>query len=166
MADKKIKAQNRIKNIKNNTTLEKLTKKGTFTKNFTYHPWANNKFQKIFKEFNIILAPINKFNIKNPINANYKEKEPPLKKSGIYKINCKQCEKVYIGQTKINLETRTKEHFRNFRVNHRDQSAIASHFWNTGHEINNTTNILKSVNKKNELITWETYLSINTRITL
>ena len=62
---------------------------------------------------------------------------------------------MYIGQTKINLETRTKEHFRNLRLSHTDESAIASHFWYTGLEINNTANILKSVNKKNELITWE-----------
>ena len=60
---------------------------------------------------------------------------------------------MYIGQTKRNLETRTEEHFRNLRLNH--QLTIASHFWNTRHEINNTANILKSVNKKNELITWE-----------
>jgi GIY-YIG catalytic domain. len=64
------------------------------------------------------------------------------------------CE-VYIGQTKRNLETRTKEHFRNLRLNHTDKSAMASHFWNTRHEINNTANLLKSVNRKNELITWE-----------
>ena len=55
---------------------------------------------------------------------------------------------------KKNSETRTKEHFRNLRLNHTDQSVIASHFW-TRHEINNTANILKSINKKNELITWE-----------
>ena len=72
-----------------------------------------------------------------------------MKNSGIYKINCEQCEKVYIGQTKRNLETRTKEHFRNLRLNYTDKSAIASHFWNTGHEINNSANILKSVNRKN-----------------
>jgi hypothetical protein len=81
--------------------LETLTKKDTSYKKFTYHPWTNNKFQKIFKEFNFTLEPINKFNIKNLINVNYKEKEPPLKKSGIYKINCKQCEKVFIGQKEI-----------------------------------------------------------------
>ena len=86
--DKKIKAQNRLKNIKNNTTLETLTKMDTIYKKFTHHPWAKNKFQKIFKELNITLAPINKYNIKNLINANYKDKELPLKKSGIYKINC------------------------------------------------------------------------------
>jgi GIY-YIG catalytic domain. len=75
--------------------------------------------------------------------------------SGIYKINCKQREKVYIGQTKKNLEMRTKEHFRNLRLNHTDKSAITSHFLNTGHEINNSVNLLKSVNRKNELISWE-----------
>jgi len=40
-------------------------------------------------------------------------------------------------------------------LNHTDKSAITSHFWNTGHEINNSANILKSVNRKNELITSE-----------
>ena len=50
---------------------------------------------------------------------------------------------------------RTKEHFRNLRLNHIDKSAIASHFWNSGHEINNSANVLKSVNRKNEIITWE-----------
>jgi len=78
-----------------------------------------------------------------------------LKMQTLYKINYKQCEKVYIRQTKRNLETRTKEHFRNLRLNNTDQSTIASHFWNTGHEINKTASILKSVNKKIELITWE-----------
>ena len=35
------------------------------------------------------------------------------------------------------------------------KSAIALHFWNMGHEINNSAILLKSVNRKNELITWE-----------
>ena len=34
------------------------------------------------------------------IKANHKDKDPIMKKSGVYKIDCKQCEKVYIGQTK------------------------------------------------------------------
>ena len=51
----------------------------------------------------------------------------------------------------IYLYDSTKEHFRNLRLNH----TVASHFWNTGHEINHSANLLKSVNRKNELITWE-----------
>ena len=56
-----------------------------------------------------------------------------------------------ILQTKRNLETRTKEHFRNVRLNHLEKS----HVWNTGHEINKSATLLKSVNKKNELMIWE-----------
>ena len=52
----------------------------------------------------------------------------PLKIRNL-KINCKQCDKVYIGQIKRNLEMRTKEHFRNLRLNHIEKSAIALHFW-------------------------------------
>jgi hypothetical protein len=62
---------------------------------------------------------------------------------------------VYIGLTKRNLDTRTKEHFRNLRLDHIEKSAIALHFWNIGHEINNSANLLKSVNNKNELIIWK-----------
>ena len=59
VVDKKFKVQKRLKSIKNNTTLETLTKKDTIYKKFTYPTWANNKFQKIFKDFNITLTPIN-----------------------------------------------------------------------------------------------------------
>ena len=61
---------------------------------------------------------------------------------------------MYIGQTKRNLGKRTKEHYRNLRLNSTEKSTIASHFWNTGHEINNSANLLKPANKKNELIIW------------
>ena len=40
-------------------------------------------------------------------------KNCPIKKSKIYNISCKNCDKVYIEQTKRNLDTRMKEHIRN-----------------------------------------------------
>ena len=49
-------------------------------------------------------------NIKNLIKANHKDKGPLLKKIRNLR-NCKQCEKVYIKQTKRNLETRNKRTF-------------------------------------------------------
>ena len=62
-------------------------------KKFTYHPWAHNKFSKIFKHHNIVLMPQNKYSIKNLLNSNLKDDIPPEKKSGIYQINCKDCER-------------------------------------------------------------------------
>ena len=50
-------------------------------------------------------------------------------KAGIYQINWKDCEKIYIGKTKRNLETRVKEHFRNIKNGEIEKSAIAAHIW-------------------------------------
>ena len=41
-----------------------------------------------------------KCNIKNLIKANHKDKDQIMKKSGVYKIDYTQCEKVYIGRQK------------------------------------------------------------------
>ena len=42
--------------LKTVQTSETVTRKDTIYKKFTYHPWANKKFQRIFKDFNITLA--------------------------------------------------------------------------------------------------------------
>ena len=38
-------------------------------------------------------------------------------KSGVYQTDCKDCDKIYIGQTKKNLKTQIKKHFRNINTN-------------------------------------------------
>ena len=53
---------------------------------------------------------------------------------------------------KCALETRTKEHFRNLKLDNIEKSTIASHFWNTVHEIDNRATSIESVNKMNELL--------------
>ena len=47
---------------------------------------------KVFKEVDIKLAPVNKEKVKNLLNMNNKDKIPTEKKSGIYKINHKECQ--------------------------------------------------------------------------
>ena len=81
----------------------------------------------MFKKFNITLAISNRFNIKNLTQANTKDTDPPNKKSGIYKVNCKDCCKCYIGQTRRNIETRMKEHCRNIKCSQIDKYAVAAH---------------------------------------
>jgi GIY-YIG catalytic domain. len=60
--------------------------------------------------------PQNKFSIKNLLYPYLKDNIPPEKKSGIYQIKCKDCEKIYIGKTKIDLKTKVKGHFRNIKM--------------------------------------------------
>ena len=83
----------------------------------------------------IKLAPVNREKVKNLLNMNNKDKIPTGKKSGIYKINCKECKNSYIGKTKLNLETKVKEHFHNAKYKDIEKSAVAYHFWITQHKI-------------------------------
>ena len=94
LVGKKITNFRKLKHIKE-TTLSTLDKDVTYKK-FTYHPWARNIFNKTLKHHNIVLMPQNKFAIKNLLNSNLKDNIPPEKKLGIYQINCKDCEKIYL----------------------------------------------------------------------
>ena len=69
------------------------------------------------------------------MNSNLKDNIPPEKNSGIYQINCKDCEKIYIyiGKTKRNLKTRVKEHFRNIKNGEIEKLAVAAHVWKAKH---------------------------------
>ena len=62
-----------------------------------------------------------------------KDKASDEEKSGVvYRYPCKGCDKVYIGQTKRSLGDRIKEHCAKTTSN---QSALAEHSKNTGHEL-------------------------------
>ena len=82
----------------------------------------------------------------------------PEKKSGIYQINCKDCEKIYIGKTKRNLETKVKEHFRNIKNGKIEKSAVAAHVWKEKHAMDHKPVLLKQAANKKELTNWENIL--------
>jgi len=52
----------------------------------------------------------------------------------VYKLECNDCEKVYIGQTKRHLETRIKEHKNNIRNSSGIQSVVTNHRVSENHE--------------------------------
>ena len=63
-------------------------------------------------------------------------------KEAIYKIPCKECEVVYLGETKQKLGTRTKEHFASCQkaflsqaVHHsiKNDTGLPYHFLHSGH---------------------------------
>jgi GIY-YIG catalytic domain. len=54
---------------------------------------------------------------------------------GVYKIECKDCYKIYIGETKFNIEKRIKQHMKEVEYK-RTNNAIAKHVIETGHTIN------------------------------
>lgn len=63
-----------------------------------------------------------------------------MEKSGIYKITCPHCSKIYIGQTKRNMETRLKEHLREAEIAKKKNSTefrskVAEHIVSEDHPI-------------------------------
>lgn len=154
LVDKKIKKYKQQKQITESTQLEQIKDKPNFRK-FTYHPKLHHKFQKIFKKHKITLAPQNNFSLQKILCNNIKDSTPELQKSGVYKINCADCNKLYIGKTKRTLETRLKEHLRAVKYKQTEKSALAHHFWTTNHEIEKNISLVKPAKHAVELDIWE-----------
>ena len=123
-----------------------------------------SNIQKVFLPYNKNLSPhinslakklnivpiynnINKLN--NLIRLGKDRLDKNKKCNVIYKINCKDCNATYIGQSKRNLETRINEH--KYYVKKNDhRSVIAKHYIETKHtfDFDKTTIIDIEINKK------------------
>lgn len=102
---------------------------------FIFVPHLHYQFKNLFKKLDIELVFNNPFNIKFLLGNTF-EKPDDKDRSGIYSIECDNCEKLYIGQTKRKLITRFKEHVNYVKNNNIDKSALALHFHETGHTFN------------------------------
>ena len=89
---------------------------------------------KLCKLLNITVI----FKYNNKINNLLINNTPSIKQGTVYKINCKNCDKFYIGETGRNLSTRLSEH--NYAIKSKNQyNALFIHYLTTGHhmDINN-----------------------------
>jgi len=102
-------------------------------------PRLSEKINKIVKEnipdVEFAFKPINQ--LKEVLFSKTKSKIPQEQRSGVvYKIPCKNCEGVYIGQTSKKLETRTAQHKRDFnnRSLQPNRTAMTKHCVDKNHE--------------------------------
>ena len=97
---------------------------------------------------NLVFRHSNK--LKSQLNNN---KPPSTTPSGVYKIDCKSCDKCYIGETGRDLNIRIKEHKYDVKKS-KPESGIANHHIETGHKFNfsNARIVYPCNNKKNMLI--------------
>jgi len=72
-----------------------------------------------------------RFTIPKKLNCLIKKGKDQLNKAQVtevvYKLNCKNCDKVYIGQTKRHLGTRVKEHLNNIKSTSNNYSVVSNH---------------------------------------
>jgi hypothetical protein len=105
-------------------------------------PYINglsNKISKILKKNNKNVAYYSRKSLKSYLVQN-KDKIDKINQSGVYKLNCNDCESHYIGQTGRSFKIRLKEHLACYR-NKNDKSNFALHLNEQNHSFNNTTGI-------------------------
>jgi hypothetical protein len=115
-----------------------------------YIPTISKQITKILNKFDVKIINVNTNNVGTML-INGKDKIPTLEKSGVYQINCKDCQAIYVGQSGRNIKTRLNEHKR----------AILQNLPNTGfteHCINNnhfpdmdSYKLLYNINKSKKL---------------
>jgi hypothetical protein len=128
--------------IKNRRTNRENTDREQKWISFTYAGHYIRKITKLFKDTNLRIA----YRTSSTLDKILKEthKMNPYEQSGIYRLICQSCHKVYIGQTGRTLSIRYKEHIRNIRSN-KDDSAFEQHILDNQHQYGPMTTIMKIV---------------------
>ena len=78
----------------------------------TYLGFQTRNIIKCFEKHNIDVAVKKTKTVFDYIKNSSTEITRELQKSGVYKLNCKQCDKVYLGETGRKLEIRLREYAR------------------------------------------------------
>jgi hypothetical protein len=124
-----------------------------------YYSPKVRKITNLFKQTEIRIAFKNNNTIPQILRPKTNNNTPIYNKCGVYKLTCKTCQHVYVGQTSRNLKQRYQERIRYVR-NNDPQSAFAQHILNNQHEygtIEEIMKLLKPTNHTSVLIPYESF---------
>ncbi|KYN18252.1 hypothetical protein ALC57_09445 [Trachymyrmex cornetzi] len=129
----------RFNKVDINNDKNEIASENNFVKYFTipFVPAIADKFKKFFKNNRVIrLAYVGLYKLSKFIRIQ-KDKLPILSRSSVvYKINCKDCNASYVGQTKRLLKTRISEYRNHINRNADQKLVITKHRLNYNHEFN------------------------------
>lgn len=115
------------------------------------------KIKPILHQNFIRVSESSRTRIKDLIGGS-KDKIPVKKQSGIYSIECGDCDAEYFGQTKRSIEKRFKEHQYHTRIQDTEKSSVAKHMVDNNHtfELSNLK-LIHRVDKFYELNAHESF---------
>jgi hypothetical protein len=151
----KMKIKNRKQKQQQQSTITPSTQQRKKWVICTYHSPLIRKITNLFKQTELKIA----LRTTNTIFQQLVRKQNTNNPSGIYKLKCKTCNKVYVGQSGRSITVRYKEHTRYIRTNN-PISAYALHILNKRHEYGNaeqTLELLKPCQKGSKMNCWETF---------
>lgn len=151
--DRMIQRHANMKRRRNATSLTSQTQ--TQTKRrvcVQFAPVITNQLKRVFDRQNMTLVFSSTNKLKQKLGST-KDKTRKEEKSGIYKIECSDCELVYVGQTRRNITTRFKEHMDLRRA---VKSAVSNHIITENHKIEQSgLSLIKHVTNSFQLDAFE-----------
>ena len=120
-------------------------------------PYKSNIFhnlKSILRKYNILAIPQNVNNLTNVIKKGKDRINTLDCPSVVYKIDCKNCDRVYIGHTKRALKKRVYDHNLDVKNLNHEKSVIAEHCVNKKHDMkwDNVKILDKELNYRHRLI--------------
>lgn len=140
-----------IKNVINKVFPQVTTWEEKIYVSIPYIGPVSKKIGEIFKKYNMQVAYKTNITLQTLLPSS-KSPIPLLEKSGIYQLQCKDCNAAYVGQTGRKFSLRFKEHARSWRLN-LDNSTFANHLIQNNHSFDPLQNykILHIENKGNKM---------------
>ena len=102
-----------------------------------YQKGVSEKIANKSKQFNIKLVNTKGKTLGKLLNVQKKEEGETSNQAGVvYRVNCKNCDKFYIGETRRTIEKRMKEHKNGANGVQEKVSGLSQHLRQTNHEAN------------------------------
>ena len=133
-------------------------------KTLTYTGYTSEKIKRSIKKEGVRITTINRDNLGKSI-VNSKTKINAGEKSGIYKIQCNDCDAIYIGKTRRALKTRVREHTRSI-TNQKKYTGLAEHCIENQHSIKEDDVKLLHTETNNKKLTLMEYMEIERALKL
>ena len=114
-----------------------------------YEKGITEKISRIAAKYNVSVIHINNTSLKNKVNYKRGQANKTEEQGVVCEVYCKDCEKVYIGETGRQLDIRLNEHKKGARnIDDNKISGLSYHIKNTGHNIDwkNTKKLFKEKN--------------------
>ena len=151
-----IRSTKRKKQLRDCTSLLPIAPENKKRFRISFHHGLSEKLVNLFRNHDIDLIQCSDSKISRFLTSN-KDKTPHLEKSGVYEIQCEDCDLKYIGSSRRQIQIRFKEHS---KINSQNiqQSAIAKHIFDTGHKITiNDLSLVHEVRDNRKLEIVESY---------
>lgn len=111
-----------------------------------YNKKLENILSNTFKKYDRTVAYKTSNKLQNKLRPVTDTLHDPFSGSGVYRINCSDCNKFYIGQTGRSFKTRFKEHIACLK-NPEPKSKFAEHLIDTNHKFDNIDTNMQILHK-------------------